>query len=83
MRVSGPIRAGAAAGDWAGAAVELGATGMRTYETYARLRDAERLAQAGQVAEAAAQRDLAPAFYCGVGATAYVRRAEALLAATA
>ncbi|MGZ8694272.1 MAG: AAA family ATPase [Gaiellaceae bacterium] len=72
-----------AAGDFAGAADMLGATGLRADEAYARLREAERLAQAGDSAEAAAQRDLALAFYRGVGATAYARRAEALLAATA
>jgi tetratricopeptide (TPR) repeat protein len=70
------------AGDFAGAADMLGATGLRVDEAYARLREAERLAEAGDTAEAAVQRDLALAFYRGVGATAYVRRAEALLSAT-
>jgi tetratricopeptide (TPR) repeat protein len=72
-----------AAGDFAGAANVLGASGLRVDEAYARLREAERLARAGEAAEAAAQRDLALAFYRGVGATAYIRRAELLLAATA
>jgi hypothetical protein len=59
----------------------LGAAGLRTYEAAARLRAAESLARDGHAAEAAAQRDNALAFYREVGATAYVRRAEKLLAA--
>ena len=43
----------------------------------------ERLAGEGRRAEAALQRDRALAFYREVGATAYVRRGEALLAQTA
>jgi class 3 adenylate cyclase/tetratricopeptide (TPR) repeat protein len=70
-----------AQGDFAAAADLLGAAGLRTYEADARLRAAEELARDGHAAEAAAQRDRALAFYRGVGATAYVRRAEALLAA--
>jgi class 3 adenylate cyclase len=75
--------AAVAAGDLAGAADRLGAHGFRTEEAYARLRLAEELAETGRAAEAAVQRDRALAFYREVGATAYVRRGEALLAASA
>jgi class 3 adenylate cyclase/predicted ATPase len=67
--------------EFAVAADLLGESGFRTEEAYARLRAAEQLARNGRAAEAAAQRDRALAFYRSVGATAYVRRAEALLAA--
>jgi hypothetical protein len=63
-------------GDRAGAADILGEMGNHTDEAYARLRAAEEGA-------GAAQRDGALAFYRGVGATAHVRRAEALLPASA
>jgi tetratricopeptide (TPR) repeat protein len=72
-----------ARGEFAVAADVLGESGFRTEEAYARLRAAEQLAQDGRGAEAAAQRDRALAFYRGVGASAYVRRAEALLAESA
>jgi class 3 adenylate cyclase/tetratricopeptide (TPR) repeat protein len=72
-----------ATGHFAAAADLLGASDFRTDEAYARLRLAERLADEGRLAEAAAQRDRALAFYREVGATAYVRRGEALLAETA
>jgi hypothetical protein len=63
-------------GDRAGAADILGEMGNHTDEAYARLRAAEE----GGGDE---QRDRALAFYQGVGATAFVRRAEALLTASA
>jgi hypothetical protein len=69
--------------DLVGAAELLAACGMRTVEAYTRLRAAEELASQGRPVEAAEQRDLALAFYSSVGATAYVRRAEALLSASA
>jgi hypothetical protein len=68
-------------GEFAVAAALLDAAGVRTEAAYARLRAAERLARDGRAAEAAVERDQALAFYRGVGATAYVQRAEALLAA--
>ncbi len=52
-------------------------------EAYARLRSAELFAQTGRRPEAEAQLELALAFYRSVGATAYTRQAEALLAASA
>jgi class 3 adenylate cyclase/predicted ATPase len=70
-----------AKGDFVAAADLLEAAGLRTDEAYARLRAAETLAREGRVAEAAAQRDRALAFYRQVGATAFVARAERLLAA--
>jgi predicted ATPase/class 3 adenylate cyclase len=63
-------------GERAGAADILGEMGNHTDEAYARLRAAEE----GAGAE---QRDRALAFYRGVGATAHVRRVEALLSASA
>jgi class 3 adenylate cyclase/tetratricopeptide (TPR) repeat protein len=63
-------------GDRAGAADTLGEMGNRTDEAYARLRAAE---EGG----GAAQLERALAFYRGVGATAYIRRVEALLPASA
>jgi tetratricopeptide (TPR) repeat protein len=52
-------------------------------EAYARLRAAEVLVQDGRRAEADEQLQRALGFYRSVGATRYVREAEALLAATA
>jgi class 3 adenylate cyclase/tetratricopeptide (TPR) repeat protein len=63
-------------GDRVGAADVLREMGNHTDEAYARLRAAEE----GAGAE---QRDRALAFYRGVGATAHVRRVEALLSASA
>jgi hypothetical protein len=65
-----------AVGDRAGAADILGEMGNRTDEAFARLRAAEEGAGAAQL-------ERALAFYRGVGATAYVRRAEALFPASA
>ncbi len=69
-----------AAGDLERAANLLAETGAATEEAYARLRAAEALAKAGRRAEADAQLQRALDFYREVGATAYVREAEALLA---
>jgi hypothetical protein len=66
-------------GEIAAAAELLGEKGLHTEEAYARLRVAETLAGA----ERAAQLEPALAFYRSVGAGWYVRRAEALLAASA
>jgi hypothetical protein len=73
---SGALIAG---GEIAAAADLLGEKGLHTEEAYARLRVAETLAGA----ERAAQLEPAVAFYRSVGAGWYVRRAEALLAASA
>ena len=64
------------AGDRVGAADILGEMGNHTDEAYARLRAAEEGAGADQL-------NRALAFYRGVGATTFVRRAEALLSASA
>ncbi len=72
-----------AVGDLAAAAERFEASGFRTEEAYTRLRLGEALAREGRGAEAAIQRDQALGFYREVGATAYVRRSEALLAETA
>jgi predicted ATPase/class 3 adenylate cyclase len=69
--------------DILGAAELLATHGMRTEEAYARLRAAESLADEGRRVEAQAQLDRALAFYRSVGASAFVRRAEALLPASA
>jgi len=63
-------------GDFAAAADFLATLGDRADEAYVRLRAAEGGAGAAQL-------DRALAFYRGVGASAYVRRGEALLPATA
>jgi hypothetical protein len=68
-----------ARGAIAAAADLLGEKGLHTEEAYARLRVAETLTGA----ERAAQLEPALAFYRAVGAGSYVRRAEALLAASA
>jgi class 3 adenylate cyclase/tetratricopeptide (TPR) repeat protein len=68
----------AAAGDFAGAADVYAEMGGLTDEADMRLRAAE---AGGPGAEEQLQKALA--FYRSVGATAYIRRAEALLAATA
>jgi class 3 adenylate cyclase/tetratricopeptide (TPR) repeat protein len=70
-------------GDFAGAADLLSQAGMRTAEARARLRAAEELTSEGRAPEAQVQLEQALAFYRSVGATAYVRRAEALLPASA
>jgi tetratricopeptide (TPR) repeat protein len=65
-----------AAGDRVAAAEILGDMGDHASEAFARLRAAELAGQTEQIGPALA-------FYRGVGASAYVRRAEALLPATA
>jgi hypothetical protein len=66
-------------GELAAVADLLGEKGLHTEEAYARLRAAETLTGAAR----AAQLEPALAFYRSVGATSLVRRAEALLAASA
>jgi hypothetical protein len=56
---------------------------VRPVEAAVRLRAAERLVADGRRAEADEQLQKALAFYRSVGATRYIREAEALLAATA
>jgi class 3 adenylate cyclase/tetratricopeptide (TPR) repeat protein len=65
------------------AADVLGDIGCRTGEAYARLRAAKQLVEEGRRAEADVELNQALAFYREVGATAYVREGEALLAASA
>ena len=72
-----------ARGELHAAAEQLSAHGFQTEEAHTRMRLAEELAEEGRAAEAAVQRDRALAFYREVGATAYARRAERLLAASA
>jgi class 3 adenylate cyclase/tetratricopeptide (TPR) repeat protein len=64
----------------AGVLAEIGAVAD---EALLRLRAAEALAQSGRRAEADVQLQRALAFYRSVGATAYIREAEGLLAASA
>jgi class 3 adenylate cyclase/tetratricopeptide (TPR) repeat protein len=70
-----------AGGDLVGAADILQATGAMTFEAYARLRAAAKLAAGGRQAEAAAQLASSLSFYRAVGATRYVHDGETLLAA--
>jgi class 3 adenylate cyclase len=70
-------------GDDAAAAELFEAKGHVTEAAYAHLRAAEALAGAGRRAEAEPHARAAIDFYGPVGATAYVRRAEALLAVSA
>ena len=64
-------------------AEQLGDMGSRPDEAFVRLRAAEAIVEAGRRAEANVQLERALAFYRSVGATAYVREAEALFAASA
>ena len=57
--------------------------GFTRVTTLVRLRGAEALVQAGRRAEADAMLQQALAFYRSVGATRYIREAEALFAASA
>jgi class 3 adenylate cyclase/tetratricopeptide (TPR) repeat protein len=68
-------------GELARAADILEPTGARTFEAAARLRAAGRDVAAGRRAGAGAQLAGALSFYREVGASAYIREAEALLAA--
>jgi hypothetical protein len=70
-------------GDFSTAAELLAATDLASEEAYARLRAAEQLAAEGRCAEAQVHAKRAHAFYGPVGATAYLRRADALLSAPA
>jgi len=70
-------------GDFIEAADTFSGMGARAYEAFARLRAAESLVADGRRAEADVELGRALEFYRGVGATAYVRQGEALLAATA
>ncbi len=72
-----------AAGDDEGAADILGEIRALGLEAHARLRAAESLVADGRRAEADAQLQPALAFFRSVGATAYVREGEALLATSA
>ena len=81
-RWQAPARA-YAAGDFEEAAEQLGDMGARPDEAFARLRAAEAMAAAGRRPEADVQLEHALAFYRSVGATAYIRAAEGLFAASA
>ena len=70
-------------GDLLGAAAIYAEIGFRADEAELRLRAAEQLLRAGRRADASEQLDRAVAFHRSVGATRYVRRGEALLAASA
>jgi class 3 adenylate cyclase/tetratricopeptide (TPR) repeat protein len=70
-------------GDHRGAADVYATIGARPEEAYARLRAAENLVKQGRRAEADVELEQALAFWRSVGATAYVREGEALLAASA
>jgi tetratricopeptide (TPR) repeat protein len=72
-----------ARGEFLDAADVLAEIGALSDEAYTRLLGAERLMVEGREADAQAQLSKALAFYRSVGATAYVRRGEALLASTA
>jgi hypothetical protein len=72
-----------AAGSFEEAADILGDIGSAPEEAFARLRAAEALIQAGRRAEGNAQLQRALAFFRSVGATAYIREAESLFAASA
>jgi class 3 adenylate cyclase/tetratricopeptide (TPR) repeat protein len=83
-RVTTPWRTAAAAyvsGDFQAAAAEYSAIGALPEEAEARLRAAEALVRQGRGAEADAELKRSLAFWRSVGATAYVREGEALLAA--
>ena len=56
---------------------------LRPFEAHARLRAAEQLRIEGRHADANEQLERALAFFRSVGAVRYVRRGEALLAASA
>ncbi len=68
-------------GDLVAAAEALAAIGAATHEAHARFRAAERLVRAGRRPQGEQQLAQALAFYRDVGATAFVRDAEALFAA--
>jgi class 3 adenylate cyclase len=70
-------------GDYLGAAAVYANIGARVDEAHARLRAAEAFLKAGRRMEADEQLERAGAFYRSVGATRYIREAEALLRASA
>jgi tetratricopeptide (TPR) repeat protein len=70
-------------GEFRRAADILERIGYVTGEAYARLRAARQLVEEGRRPEADAELNRALAFYREVGASAYVREGEALLAASA
>jgi class 3 adenylate cyclase/tetratricopeptide (TPR) repeat protein len=70
-------------GDFQRAAEIYATVGHRPEEAYARLRAAEILVKEGRRAEADAELQRSLVFWRSVGATAYVREGEALLAASA
>jgi hypothetical protein len=72
-----------AVGEWAAAADLVATTGLRKSEADLRLRAAEELTAAGRRPEAAPQLERALAFYWAAGATAFVRRADELVAVSA
>ena len=69
-----------ASGDYSAAADVYGKIGALPEEAYARLRAAEAFVSEGRRAEADAELKRSLAFWRSVGATAYVREGEALLA---
>jgi hypothetical protein len=86
MKIPNPWREAAAAyasGDFRRAAEVYEGIGARPEEAYARLRAAESFVREGRRAEADAELQSAVAFWRSVGATAYVREGEALLAESA
>jgi class 3 adenylate cyclase/tetratricopeptide (TPR) repeat protein len=70
-------------GDFQRAAEIYAGIGDKPAEAYARLRAAEKLVAEGRRAEADAELERALEFWRSVGATAYIREGEALLAASA
>ena len=69
-----------ASGDRAGAADRFEEIGSAPDEAYARVKEAERLIEAGRRAEAEPFLSRALELYRGMGATAFIREAETLLA---
>ena len=72
-----------ASGDYTEAAARFAAIGSKPEEAFAHLRAAESLLERGERTAANAALGRALAFYRAVGATRFVRRGEALLAASA
>jgi DNA-binding SARP family transcriptional activator len=72
-----------AGGEWVRAADLVATTGLRHAEAGLRLRAAEELVASGRFGDAEAQLESALAFYWRAGATLHLRRAEALMAASA
>ena len=70
-------------GDYAAAAEDLGGSGAASHEAYARLAWRAKLLAGGKQGRRDTQLQHALAFYRSVGATRYIREAEALLAESA